>query len=142
MNWLKLEEIEPLIKKYFGYLITEFAFKEEPSRTAPFSHNILYGKLNLKVVVEYAYRHDYITPKIVNIDKGRSINLEWILKKNDPNFNDYKKYNELMPRQIGLEASVKIIAELFRKYAAKLLSGDEWYSWDELAGYKYPGNDS
>lgn len=142
MKWLELEEVEPVIKKYFKYLVTEFGFKEEPSRTEPFSHVIIYSKLNLRVDIEYAYRHDYISPQIVNLDKKRYIGLEWILPKYDSNFIDYKKYNELMPRQIGLEESVKIISELFRKYAATLLSGEEWYSWDELAGYKYPDKDS
>ena len=134
MNWLQLDEVEPLIKKYFEYLVTEFAFEEEPSRTAPFSHYVKYRKANLRVIIEYAYRHNYITPEIINLDTSRSINLEWILKKNDPDFSDYKKYNEIMPSHIGLEISLKKISELFKKYAAPILSGEEWYSWEDLIG--------
>ena len=133
-----LEEIEPFVRKYFKYLAEDFEFEETPSSSQPFIHSIDYFKSNLIVSIRYAYRHDYLEPMIFNkkfpvgSETFKNVNLLWLIVKDNPKY-DYRDYDKLMPKQIDLEESVKIIADLFHRYAASFLAAKEWLSWEEIA---------
>ena len=144
---VEIEDIDMLVRKYFKYLIDEFNFVECGSDLVLFVHSIKYCKANLIVEVRYAYRNEFIEPRIYNknflLREGvfKDINLPWILIKNNPSY-DYKDYIKLMPSEIGLQKSMENIASLFKDQASKFLQGKEWSSWDDIAGYKYPDENS
>ena len=145
---IHLNTMEQLVRKYFQYLVKEFGFTESGSNTEPFEHTIMYTKLNLIVEIIYGYRNEYIDLRISNKnfsiqrDSYKFIDLTWIMRRNKPDFNLDKNYSDLMPSKVPLEESLKILSDLFKIYAASILNNNEWYSWDEIAGYNYDNTNS
>lgn len=139
------EEIySDIVQQHFNYLVQHYGFSRCPEEEHSRALLIAYCKGELIVKVEYSHTNTTIDVTIYNhtsvVLPGMyswrySVTLAHLLKRDLPRFNYQRDYKALMPTNLSLAESVKTIAALFRKHAAKIISGEEWVSWSELTGY-------
>ena len=141
---ITLNDFCSLVDKHFHYLVANFGFIKMPTQEIPTMHYCPYQKGELLVRLEYSKKNDYIDVFVYNniskIKPGEqrqdnSVSLTTLMFGSKPGYNFEKDYKSIMPSQIPIENSIRILAEFFLEYATDILSGKKWISWSDITQY-------
>lgn len=119
-------------KNLFKYLVDEYKFNRKVRKGLMFSYISEYKNKDIRVYLKYDFREQWLKFQLIrgkntpdhSDRENPNIKMFWDLFEHfEPGFD----YMRTQPDEKQYLDSLKLNAELLKKYGDKLLRGEEWY---------------
>jgi len=121
-----------VVHENFDDSLRSFGIKFKESKKNERNIRFYFLKKNLLVVVTYNYSNHFIDIDLYHetdfskLIGAETISLRHIMKDKKIDYSYLQDYDAIMPSQIPVENSLKILSEYLIKYGHSYLDGSEW----------------